>query len=353
VYGERIVASVDTTRHWRALDGLRGVAILLVMGEHFQLPGFTNGGQVGVTLFFVLSGFLITSLLLRDRRDYGGIRFGHFYRRRALRLLPALLAMLAVIVPLMAVTGHDWVAATLPALLYYSNWAQAASGQIPVIGHTWTLSIEEQFYIVWPVVLMLVPTRLRGITWPVLILASGAVASVVVRALLWHPDAAGYFRTIYGSDTRADALLLGCALAFLTTRSTVMPPRWLIYAAIAIGVTTIVTPSLGFLAVVGLAAAALAAVVLVAAATTDMRSLLNVEPLVWVGTASYSLYLWHVPILSLIRESFLGYSSVGWILALALTLIAAGLSRRYVELPFLRWRAPTPVVKEPAAGLGG
>jgi peptidoglycan/LPS O-acetylase OafA/YrhL len=200
---------------------------------------------------------------------------------------------------------------------------------------------------------MLVPTRLRGITWPVLILASGAVASVVVRALLWHPDAAGYFRTIYGSDTRADALLLGCALAFLTTRSTVMPPRWLIYAAIAIGVTTIVTPSLGFLAVVGLAAAALAAVVLVAAATTDMRSLLNVEPLVWVGTASYSLYLWHVPILSLIRESFLGYSSVGWILALALTLIAAGLSRRYVELPFLRWRAPTPVVKEPAAGLGG
>jgi peptidoglycan/LPS O-acetylase OafA/YrhL len=340
-------------RHWRALDGLRGIAILLVMGNHFEVPGFTHAGQVGVTLFFVLSGFLITALLLGDWREHAQIGFAGFYMRRGLRLLPALVAMLAVVTPLMALTGHDWVQATLPALLYYANWAQVVAGQIPVLGHTWTLSIEEQFYIVWPALLLALLVTFRGIKWPIVILCGGAVIAIVARILLWEPTVEGFFRVFYGSDTRADALLLGCALGFIFSRRPVKPPKWVVGAAVATGVLCIVTPSLGFLAVVGLTAVAIASLVLVALAATTVGGMLDWAPLVWFGTASYSLYLWHVPILSLIRESSLGHSLLGTAAAAVLTLAAAAISRKFVELPALRLRPRAPLIPQRAAGLGG
>lgn len=341
-------------QHWRALDGLRGVAILLVMGQHLALPGFTHAGQVGVTLFFVLSGFLITALLLNDWAETRTIRFGAFYWRRAVRLLPALLVMLVVVVPLMAMAGYDVARDTVPALLYYANWAQVVGPQVPVVGHTWTLSIEEQFYIVWPAILLVLLVNFRGIRWPIVILFAGALAAMVARILLWQPTVDGYFRVFYGSDTRADALLLGCALAFLFSRVTWRPSRWLIGSAVAGLVLSTVTLSLGFLAMVGLTAATLASVVLVALATSQVGGVLDWDPLVRTGRASYSLYLWHVPILSLIGTSAIGHSLLGAFLGLILSVAAAFLSRRLVEVPALRWRSrPRSRVREPLPEPGG
>jgi peptidoglycan/LPS O-acetylase OafA/YrhL len=340
-------------RHWRALDGLRGIAILLVMGEHFRLPGFEQSGQVGVTLFFSLSGFLITSLLLADWAQAGRISFGTFYLRRAMRLLPALLLMLAIIGPLMAATGHDWLQATLSALLYYANWAQVISGQLPVIGHTWTLSIEEQFYIVWPALLLLMLVTLKGSRWPIVVLCGAALLVMAWRAVLWQPTGDGYFRVFYGSDTRADALLLGCALAFAFSRGVVPPPKWLVGAAVASGVLFVTTTSFGFMAVIGLGVVAVASTVLVAASAGRVGGLLEWAPLVWTGTNSYSLYLWHVPILSLLRDGPLGDSVPTTMIALLLSVAAAAASRYLVELPILRLRPRATPVVQPAAGFGG
>jgi peptidoglycan/LPS O-acetylase OafA/YrhL len=344
-------------RHWPALDGLRGVAIVLVMGNHFGVAGFTNAGQVGVTLFFVLSGYLITGLLLADQFRVGRIRFVRFYIRRALRLLPALFVMLAVVVPLMAIIGANAIRAAVPAVFYYANWAQVTSGEIPVLGHLWTLSIEEQFYIVWPALLLALLTISPGTKWTIGFLSCGAGLAMVARIILWEPTAAGYYRVFYGTDTRADGLLLGCALAFLFSRATINPPRWLVGTSVAAVVAFTVTPGLGFLAVVGLGAVALASAVLVAAAATQAGGLLDWKPLVWTGTASYSLYLWHAPILSLVRQSPLGHSAPGLVVALILSLTAAILSRRLVEIPALRLRtravdSPSPAQSpgNPAAG---
>jgi peptidoglycan/LPS O-acetylase OafA/YrhL len=339
-------------RHWRALDGLRGVAIVLVMGQHFELPGFTHAGEVGVTLFFVLSGFLITSLLLTEWADHGRIRFGDFYRRRAVRLLPALFVMLAVVAPLMVLAGYGLAQDVVPAVLYYANWAQVVGPQIPVVGHTWSLSIEEQFYIVWPAVVLVLVVSFRGIRWPVAILCAGAVLAMAARVVFWHPTESTFFRIFYGSDTRADALLLGCALAFVFSRVVWRPPKWLTAVAVAGGVLSMVTVSVSFLAVVGLSAAALASVVLVAAARTQVGGLLEWKPLVWTGTVSYSLYLWHVPILSLIGATALGHTALGSALALGLSVIAAVLSRRFVELPALRWRSRVRLTREPLTEFG-
>jgi peptidoglycan/LPS O-acetylase OafA/YrhL len=328
-------------RHWPALDGLRGIAIVMVMGNHFGVPGFTNAGQVGVTLFFVLSGYLITTLLLVDQLRVGRIRFVRFYARRALRLLPALFVMLAVVVPLMAMSGANAIRAAMPAVFYYANWAQVTSGEIPVIGHLWTLSIEEQFYIVWPAILLVLLTISPGTKWTIAFLSCAAALSMVARIILWAPTVDGYYRVFYGTDTRADGLLLGCALAFLFSQATINPPRWLVATSVAAVVVFTVTPGLGFLAVVGLGAVAIASAVLVAAAATQAGGLLAWRPLVWTGTASYSLYLWHAPILSMVRQSPLGHSASGLIVALILSLAAAFLSRRLVEIPALRLRTRT------------
>ncbi len=154
-------------RTLRPLDGLRGVAILLVVLRHYGLQTFPGGGIVGVDLFFVLSGFLITSLLLAEHRASGAIDLGHFYLRRALRLYPALYAMLALFLIVSAATGgrdgsslgRAFVGAGFGSVYVY-NWAAAAQVHLPAaLGPLWTLSIEEQFYLVWPLVLLLVLRR--------------------------------------------------------------------------------------------------------------------------------------------------------------------------------------------------
>src|SRR6266850_221126 len=197
------------------LDGLRGVAVLSVMAFHAG-SGVIKGGHLGVDLFFVLSGFLITSLLLREQQRNGFISLRLFYVRRALRLLPALLLVIlsCLIYEKAIVSSSPWAEVPKGAfysLFYSSNWYQALNGMgtLGVLSHTWSLSIEEQFYILWPPAISLLLWQGCKRTYVLLFVGAGTAAVAVHRAMLWRGGAT--FERVYaGFDTRADSVLIGC-----------------------------------------------------------------------------------------------------------------------------------------------
>ena len=224
--------------HRPGLDGLRGLAILLVIFVHAGLLP-TTFGFIGVDLFFVLSGFLITCLLIEEWDQTGRISLKNFYIRRGLRLLPALLAVLSVFVTVSAFTRnprefHLDVKEALAALFYYTNWANIFDLiRSDYIGHMWSLSIEEQFYILWPAILL---SLLRFASRKSLLqfILLGATISWLTRVLLFLGTTAGRERFFFGLDTRADSLLLGCAVGVALTigvfRDPAKVPRFALYA---------------------------------------------------------------------------------------------------------------------------
>lgn len=307
-------------RHVPALDDLRGVAVTLVLIHHTagQLgwPVPFHGGYLGVDLFFALSGFLITSILAAEIGTEGWLR--RFYARRALRLMPALWALLAVAT---AVSGLALVA---PAGSYVQNW-WLASGR-PLAGglsHTWSLAVEEQFYVVWPLVVAAVARErlLRVALWSVPIFLAVRVAS-------WG---AGWWEFAHGSGySRVDGLLVGCGLAVWVHRhGAPRPPVWLGRAAwatvavLAVGGGTFA----GFANTVGFTLIEGATVVLVLAAMHTDRA---PRPLVGLGKISYSVYLWHVPVMWLLL------GSRGPLVTVAVTLWVAVVSYRFIEQPARR-----------------
>ena len=214
------------------LDGLRAVAVALVLGFHFGL-GWLGGGFFGVDVFYVLSGYLSTGLLLAEYERRDRIALVAFWLRRARRLLPALLLVLVAVTvmvrfaePAGAYPGYRGGA--LSALFYVSNWWQvaasgnyfAASGAVSPLAHTWSLAVEEQFYLVWPLaalaVLHLAGTFTRGVRMLLVVSAVGVAASVVEMALLFHPGA-NTTRVYFGTDTHAQSVLVGAALACALT----------------------------------------------------------------------------------------------------------------------------------------
>lgn len=192
------------------LDGLRGVAILLVVVSH-GLPRYMMAGAVGVTVFFTLSGFLITSLLLEEHAATGRLDLRHFYERRVRRLGPALVVFLAAMAVL-GLTVNSWFATPgwLGATLFYvTNWGIVQGGAPGALGHTWSLSIEEQFYIVFPLLVLLLARRPS-----VLIAVTAAITAVSVglRVVLWQ-DGASVAEVYYGTHTTVFAPLAGALLA--------------------------------------------------------------------------------------------------------------------------------------------
>jgi len=316
------------------LDGLRGIAILLVLISHFALGG-RAGGLAGVTLFFVLSGFLITSLLLTEHRDTGRIALGAFYARRARRLLPALVVTAtAVTIWQVLARGVDGLWPGVAALSYVSNWLIIAGADLEPLAHTWSLAIEEQFYLFWPLVLILV-LRYRA-RWFGVALVGVAAGSVAWRAVLVAGDASIY-RIAYGFDARADAIVVGCALAVLVVRGWRPPqvPTWVgLGALILVGMLTWYT-TLGL--TVGLAATAALSCVAITIGLRGSRAL-AADPLVRLGRLSYGLYLYHLPLMLL----------VGPVAGLALTFVVAIASHRWIEAPFMRRR--TDAAEPPRAG---
>src|ERR1700759_699927 len=249
------------------LDGLRGVAVAAVLLYHGGVS-WSGGGFLGVEMFFVLSGFLITSLLVAEWGRSGAIALRAFWARRARRLLPALFALVAAIGVYYALAGPTKAIPGLQGdgiatLLYISNWHQvaagtnyfAASGPVSPLQHTWSLAIEEQFYLVWPVLVLglLTFARRRGASdrrsLQVLLGLSltGALLAAAEMALLFH-GGRGLDRVYYGTDTRATGLLLGASLAIAVAigrkpdpvkpaRTAARPsPRWARHALGAAGV---------------------------------------------------------------------------------------------------------------------
>ncbi|HEX8557808.1 MAG TPA: acyltransferase [Pyrinomonadaceae bacterium] len=329
------------------LDGLRGVAVLLVMAHH-ATSGLPHGGFLGVDVFFTLSGFLITSLLLAEVERTGGVDFRAFYARRALRLFPALLALLVTFVIVYLAfdlwTPRDTFAAALVVLGYASNWARALGWGVDLgpLDHTWSLSIEEQFYLLWPALFVALHRLLRR---PRLILSALALlvaALCVYRACLFSDDAV--LRLYNGFDTHADGLLVGCAVAYLPSAG--LQPRRVpagLVAACAAGFALLVltlkyTDAFyyrGGLTLVALGVG-LVLVWLASEGGGALRAALRLPPLSWVGRISYGLYLWHYFVF--VSVPHLEGWRPGSRLALnaVLSFAAAALSFYLVERPFLR-----------------
>jgi len=326
--------------HVPALDALRGIAILLVLAVHSSddldaLPG----GILGVDLFFVLSGFLITSLLLEEWHREGGISFRGFYRRRALRLLPALFAMLAVFLAVSALASEAFrtdLTWALLSLLYVVNLAAVSEGGIDAVGlqHMWTLAQEEQFYLVWPLVLW---GALRAGLGPRLLV--GLLAAVGAALVAWRTtallDGASPGYLFYAPETRSDGLVLGClagvAFGYGLVRRVPLPlaGAMLVPACFAIATLDLQKPGLSSILLPLFCVSA--TVVLLACVLEQGWWFTRLIDRAWLrglGRISYGLYLWHLPI----------YVAVGWKLGLPLALLAALLSYRFVERPFLRLR---------------
>lgn len=288
----------------RGLDALRGIAVLLVVLAHTTTK--TLGGGVGVTIFFVLSGFLITTLLIKELGATGRVRLGAFYIRRALRLFPALLAALALTPLLMLAVGDPRLGAypiwAVLSGLYLMDYARAAGFPETPFGHTWSLGVEEQFYIVWPLVLLLLVVVMRQrprnlAAW------TGSLSAIALAWRLVAPAVMPEGWTSYALDTNAFSLLLGCFTAALIAAGVRLPSHpavtWSTLAALAAITCSTIVIDASLVWDYYTVAAALLAAVLVPAASTAAPRLLALRPLIWFGKISYALYLWHFVLLKI------------------------------------------------------
>jgi peptidoglycan/LPS O-acetylase OafA/YrhL len=342
------------------LDGLRALAVLAVVAFHENLNALP-GGFLGVDVFFVLSGYLITDLLVaRFDRD-GRLGLRGFWVRRARRLLPALAVLLVTVTATTAVLEPAQLDSLRPALVgavtYTSNWWQAlhhqsyfqAFGPPPPLQHLWSLAVEEQFYLIWPLVLAAVVACLRRRPRRAALAWAGAGGSALAMTLLYAPGS-DPSRVYYGTDTHATALLTGAALALtwplarLEASSPDAAQR--LDVAGVIGLTMLAWAAGHFSGAdaavypVGLVLAALAAgaVIAAAAASGVIAWMLSWSPLRWLGVRSYGIYLWHWPVIAFF-DALAGPGSATAAARTAQTAIAiavAALSWRWIEEPVLR-----------------
>lgn len=366
------------------LDTVRAFAVLLVVIYHF-VPSALPGGFIGVDVFFVLSGFLITSLLVQEWRSNRRISLREFWRRRARRILPALALMLVVVVTVVGVLGGDYLvglpAQIIGALTFSSNWVYIATGTSyesalspALFSNLWSLAVEEQFYVLWPLFVVagfLLTRVLSGRRSRAVLAGSALVIAGGSAGLMWlvFDEQIDPSRVYYGTDTHLFGLMLGAFLAFVLVphRTLGWPTRFpLISRYTQIFSPRMVRASHGFVAVLaiftlgwaamdleflrpatyegGLLIVSLATVGLIASIVCNQEISKRLENPVfaWIGKRSYSLYLWHWPVLVVVapltsnRAAGSDSSVVTFCTAIAVTFVCAALSYRYVELPVLR-----------------
>lgn len=368
-------ASPETRTRVRSIDGLRAVAILAVMGFHFGLG--PQGGFLGVDLFFVISGFVITRTMIRERDRTGRVSLKQFWLRRVRRILPALVTVLFATLGWVALDGDRFlIKATseqaIAASGFVSNWWQifgsggywdVAAGQSPLT-HLWSLAVEEQFYILFPLLFLVVFGVIRKYRW--VAMATLAIASYVWAFMMANPQAVqqdlGILDRVYqGTDTRAGALLLGCAAAILPvkaqrrhSRSYTQKPQ-IVFASVALVALGLCWFTLsgsdlalyrGGLLVTGLAGATL--IYLVSCdAIGPIKKVLEWKPVVGAGRMSYSLYLWHWPVwVFLERTPLAEHGFLTGLVAFLCSFVLAFVSYKLIELPVThsgaRWRVVAP-----------
>ena len=345
-----------------ALDGLRAVAVMSVVAYHFG-AGWLQGGFLGVDMFFVLSGYLITSLLLIEWAGSGTIRFGGFWARRFRRLLPALFVLLVVVAlwGRIVLSSDQWSELRwdgIWSLFYAANWRFVSSGasyfsaEPSMLRHMWSLAIEEQFYLVWPLVVFgaLWLTRGKHLLLTA-ICAVGTVASVAITQWKFEPGQ-DPSRVYYGTDARASQLLVGALLAILLIHwapkaraSRVAVQVVGVVGAVVVGVLFWAARDQndflyrgGFI-LFAFATAAVITAIVQPSTRNPMKSVLCVQPIRWIGQVSYGVYLWHWPVwvaLSRARLQSWGWDISGWrltVVHLGVTFGISALSYYLVELP--------------------
>lgn len=358
---------------YAGLDGLRAVAVTLVVVYHLFPGWWMHGGFIGVDVFFVISGFLITSLLLREHDESGRIALGSFWRRRARRLLPALLVVLTVCSSAAWLIGGDVLVGLgrqlIGALLFGYNWTAVidgadyfGSGGSELFRNLWSLAVEEQFYLVWPLVLLVLLLLPRAWMRVSAALAAAAASAVWMAVIVASGSAdpltlgARVTRAYFGTDTHAFGLLLGVAVAIAWRAAVRRERAWMRRraarsGALALGVAALT--GLVLLATVEqdqstatfpgtlVAASILSALVIVAGVWPGswLGRALDIPPLRWVGERSYGLYLWHWPVLVLAvaaaQRTSVDRPFPLWIgiVALVVTVLVSELSYRFLEIP--------------------
>jgi len=363
-----------------ALDGLRAFALLIIMGYHFGV-GWLQGGFFSLDIFYVLSGYLITGLLLGEWARAARIKLGAFWLRRARRLLPALLVVLVVVTLVVRFTYPAGIypnlrMADLSALFYFSNWWQiaasgnyfVATGAVSPLTHTWSLAVEEQFYLVWPLVVVAVlhlgKKFDRGIELLLGVSLLGVIASATEMAVLYHPGA-NITRLYFGTDTHAQSILVGAVLACVLTlvqRRRGLPGMAPTVASTRAKVVLTVVGLLGFAGTLALtysltgtsavayrggfllSALSAAAIVLgaVCVAGGPIARVLSLRPLVWMGTVSYGAYLWHFPVFIELDAGRTGTTGLSLLaIRFGTTFVLAALSYYLIERPVMEgtfWR---------------
>ncbi len=333
------------------------MAVLAVIAYHINVPG-AQGGMLGVGVFFTLSGYLITDLLLAHWDRFGSMGLGTFWLRRARRLLPALFLMLIVVSVWVAVFDAGQLAQVrrqvIAAALYVGNWSTIAqhgsyfarfAAPLP-LDHLWSLAIEEQFYLIWPWVLLLGVRAVRNRRRLALLALLGAAASAFVMGQLYH---SGYdpTRAYEGTDTRAFALLIGAALAMVRPSRTAGGAAGLSIANIldGLGIAGLVAIAVliwrtnafsTFLYPWGFVLLSVATALVVAAVVNPasrLGEILGWSPLRWLGVRSYGIYLWQWPIIVLANPNATGFNILRAVPEVAGTLLIASLSWKYVEEP--------------------
>ena len=366
------------------LDGLRAIAVLAVLVFHLR-PSMLPGGYLGVDIFFVLSGFLITTLLVRELADNGRLDLRGFWTRRARRLLPALTVVVVVSTVAGLLVGNDLLVdirrQALGALTFSNNWLEIGAGSSyftqtapQLFVNFWSLAVEEQFYLVWPVLLAVLLALTRTARQRIAVVLGIAAVSATLMALLAGD---GLTRVYYGTDTHAFGLMIGAALALgladrapaaarSNTRAETQAhgrPRWQRAISawerarlpVAIGSAAVLVALLftldgeswiayrGGILLAAIATTGLVAVLATAPGVRDpLVRALSARPLVWLGERSYGIYLWHWPVLLIvtaIAPAALPDSPMSWIVrgvALALTLAVAAACYRWLEQPIRR-----------------
>ena len=354
----------DTTGRIAGLDGLRAMAVLAVLGYHLR-PSAVSGGFLGVDIFFVISGFLITTLLIREQRTGGRIDLRAFWTRRARRLVPALVTVVATSIVVAWLVDGDLLVGigrqTIGAATFSTNWVELGASTdyfdatSPLLFNTfWSLAIEEQFYLLWPIVIVgLVRARVRAAPAAVFTLVAAGGSAALMSVL--SASGASATRVYYGTDTHLFGMMLGASLAFafaapvaiLASRRWHRLRLWVGFVGMAAVLALIfgLGHASSFTYHGGIALASVCSVLMVVAlpgGPTSFTRLLQIRPLVWVGERSYGIYLWHWPVFLIVSEllpapapgvppTLLTVLSV-----LAATAILSEVSYRWIEGPIRR-----------------